>query len=138
MEVWFSLCIAISSAILGNWLRLPTAPVRRVCRAVLGAAERAYIYIYPRRFYTASTATYYLTRSQGRTNILTRQQRLLNWKQAVRYITVLLRTRKKWAATGLYLQQSRIQDLVFGLQRLKGILKRKSAAAFSRDAIRRA
>jgi hypothetical protein len=73
--------------------------------------------------------TYYLTRAQGRTATLTRARRLQLWRQAIQYITRILRTRRQWAATGRHLAQPRIQDLVSGLDRRKGQLRRTATAA---------
>ena len=48
---------------------------------------------------------------------------VLWWKTAVKRITRLL-ARKAWAAEGLALQAKRIQSLVEGLERRKGVLVR--------------
>ncbi len=49
---------------------------------------------------------------------------VLWWKTAVKRITRLLARRKAWAAEGLALQARRIQSLVEGLERRKGVLVR--------------
>ena len=55
-----------------------------------------------------------------------------NWKLLVRRIGRILRLRVRWAALGLFLQTPRIQDLVVGLERRKGQLRRVRAAPFRR------
>ena len=52
----------------------------------------------------------------------------LRWKRAVRHITLILRIRRRWALTGQYLQQERIQNLVAGLERRNGRLVRRRPA----------
>ena len=82
-----------------------------------------------RTSYTAErSATFYLTRARGTTKHLTSSQRRLLWKRAVRYISRLLNARKRWARLGKYLQDPRIQSLLEGIERKKGVLKRTSVA----------
>ena len=49
---------------------------------------------------------------------------VLWWKTAVKRISRLLARRRAWAAEGLALQARRIQSLVEGLERKKGVLVR--------------
>ena len=51
------------------------------------------------------------------------------FKRAVKRICHLLRIRKRWAATGRLLQDSRIQSLVDGLDRVSGVLTRSHPGA---------
>ena len=82
-----------------------------------------------RTSYTAErSATFYLTRARGTTKHLTSSQRRVLWKRAVRYISRLLNARKRWARLGKYLQDPRIQSLLEGIERKKGVLKRTSIA----------
>ena len=46
------------------------------------------------------------------------------WHWAVRATTRILRLRKRWAKLGIYLQTPRIQSLIEGLERKKGLLIR--------------
>ena len=46
------------------------------------------------------------------------------WHWAVQQISRVLRLRRRWASLGLHLQRPRIQSLVSGLERRKGILRR--------------
>ena len=78
---------------------------------------------------TSQPRGHYLTAALGQTRRLTRTQRLQYWRQALRYISRLLRIRKRWAVTGRYLQQPRVRDLVSGIARHRSILRRESAAA---------
>ena len=71
----------------------------------------------------------YLTEALGRTRHLTQAKRYYHWKQALRYISRVLRIRKHWAATGKHLQQPRIRDLVSGVVRHRSFLRREKAAA---------
>ena len=82
---------------------------------------------------TTQQRGFYLTTALGRTCHLTRARRLQYWKQALRYITRVIRIRKRWANTGRYLQQPRIRDLVAGISRKGGNLWRVSSAAIRRD-----
>ena len=54
------------------------------------------------------------------------------WRIARQQVCRLLRLRRRWAALGLYLQGSWIQDLFQGLERQKGKLFRKSVAPLRR------
>ena len=78
---------------------------------------------------TTQPRGHYLTAAVGRTRHLTRTQRLQYWKQALRYISRVLRIRKRWAVTGRRLQQPRVRDLVSGIVRHRSILWRESAAS---------
>ena len=73
----------------------------------------------------------YLTIALGHAHHLTRIQRIRYWKQALRYISRILRARNRWAVTGRHLQQPRIRDLVSGIARHRGTLRRESAAAIN-------
>ena len=55
-----------------------------------------------------------------------------NWKLLVRRVSRLLRLRRRWSALGRFLQQPRVQDLVLGLERRQGQLRRVQAAPFRR------
>ena len=74
------------------------------------------------------SATFYLTRARGTTKHLTSSQRRALWKRAVRYINRLLKARRRWARLGKYLQDPRIQSLLEGIERKKGVLKRTAKA----------
>ena len=52
-----------------------------------------------------------------------------HWRQAVQYISRILRIRKKFARLGKYLDQFRIQELVSGLERNRGVLRRVAPAS---------
>jgi hypothetical protein len=123
MDTWIPFCIAV---IVSAVSFLPSVIVRKVGEAVYRVARRYILGIISAcvQRYTDATTNVYLTRSRGFTQNLTRQQRLLHWKQAFHYITRVLRIRQRWAATGIYLQQPRIRDLVSGVVRRNGILKR--------------
>ena len=71
---------------------------------------------------------HYLTERVGETCHLTRAERLRHWRHAASYVVRVLRIRKRWAATGHYLQQPRIRDLVAGISRKGGKLTRVSSA----------
>jgi hypothetical protein len=78
---------------------------------------------------TIPHGVYYLTEALGRTRHLTRAQRLHHWRQAASYITRIIRIRIRWANTGKLLQTPRIRDLVSGVVRHRGLLRRERAAA---------
>ena len=50
------------------------------------------------------------------------------WYRATSYIVRLLRIRKRWAATGRHLQRERVQDLLSGIERKRGVLVRTKPA----------
>ena len=56
----------------------------------------------------------------------------LHWRRAVRHIAPILRLRRRWAALGRHLQAQRIQDLVQGLDRRRGVLTIVQPAPFRR------
>ena len=56
----------------------------------------------------------------------------VNWHHAVQLVARILRLRKRWAALGRYLQTPRIQDLVLGLERRQGQLRRVQPAPLRR------
>ena len=78
---------------------------------------------------TIPRGDYYLTERVGETCHLTRAERLRHWRHAASYVVRVLRIRKRWAATGHYLQQPRIRDFVAGISRKGGKLTRVSSAA---------
>jgi hypothetical protein len=128
MDTWIPFCI---TAIILVFSQLPSVLVRKVGIYIYGIVRRVSLDILSasvERFDTATTSLY-LTRTRGFTRNLTREERLHHWKQAFHYITRILRVRKRWAATGQYLQQPRIRDLVSGVIRRNGTLKRQCAAA---------
>ena len=73
-------------------------------------------------------ATLYLTASAGRTSFLTGAQRRAHWRQAIAYISRLLRLRRRFHDIGQYLKQTRIQGVLEGIARQKKVLRRTSAA----------
>jgi hypothetical protein len=75
------------------------------------------------------TTTYYITPAAGLTSLLSAQQRRALWKRAFRRIRRLLRLRILWNRLGIHLQADTIQDLVFGLERRNGVLRRITKAA---------
>ena len=58
----------------------------------------------------------------GRT--LDRAQAVLLWKTAGRYVIRLLRLRFRWHNLGGHLQRPRIQDLLKGIERKRGVVTR--------------
>ena len=83
------------------------------------------------RYVTTQPRGHYLTAALGQTRHLTRVQRVQYWKQAVRYISRLIRLRKHWSTLGRHLRTPRIRDLVSGIARHRGTLRRESAAAIN-------
>ena len=62
-----------------------------------------------------------------------------HWRRAVQHISTVLRLRRRWNAIGIHLQQPRIQSLVAGLERVRGVLVRvQPASVAAQDRIRRA
>ncbi len=57
-----------------------------------------------------------------------RQRAVRRWRQAAQYVLRILRLRRKWAAVGRHLQLGRIRDLVAGVERRGGQLRRVAAA----------
>ncbi len=51
------------------------------------------------------------------------------WRQLVQYTARILRIRRRYARLGQYLNQERIQDLVSGVVRNRGVLRRVAPAA---------
>jgi hypothetical protein len=78
---------------------------------------------------TTPHGVHYLTEALGRTRHLTRAQRVNHWRHAASYVIRIIRIRKRWAATGKHLQTPRIRDLVSGIVRHRGLLRRERAAA---------
>lgn len=58
--------------------------------------------------------------------LLPRLRARANWKRAVRQISIILRLRRRWAALGRFLQDERLHDLTFHLERKNGRLRRKT------------
>ncbi len=50
------------------------------------------------------------------------------WRRAIRQIVWLLGVRRRWAATGRYLQRPQVLALTAGLERRQGVLHRVVAA----------
>ncbi len=82
-------------------------------------------------YYGATTAQPAVGTATGVTQALGRTEARRRWQQATHYIVRILRIRRRWAATGLHLQQPRIRDLVHGLERRRGTLRRTSRAAIN-------